>query len=370
MNPQASLPPAAPLNAQDRSPAPRRHLYRSIYPLRTFGMGLGGVLSASVLHGLPTVPWQWALWAVSFWLWPHAAWLRSRYSADPYRAETQNLLVDSAIVGLWVPLMHFNLLPSVVLVTVTTSDKFKTGVKRLWLSSSLVLLATAAVVTLWLRPAPLLESSLLVVLCTLPVIVLHSLAASLASYRLIRTVSRQNRQLQELRRVDAATGLFARAHWQEQAAAALTEHHSQGAPMCLLMIDIDHFKNINDSHGHTLGDDVIRAVGQALLGCVRAQDCAGRYGGDEFAVVCRNTDAAEAMAMAQRIRESIEDLRLPSVPELRLTSSVGVAKAARQHQQLRDWMNDADAALYRAKHRGRNQVSGPGVMGNTVPAGL
>ena len=62
--------------------------------------------------------------------------------------------------------------------------------------------------------------------------------------------------------------------------------------MCLLMIDIDHFKNINDRHGHTLGDDVIRAVGQTLLDCVRAQDCAGRYGGDEFAVVCRNTHAA------------------------------------------------------------------------------
>ena len=333
-------------------------------------MGLGGLLLASVLYGLPTAPWHWALWTVTFWLWPHAAWLRARYSADPFRTEIQNLLVDSAIVGLWVPLMHFNLLPSVVLATVTTSDKFKTGVKRLWITSSVVMLASAALVTLWLRPAPLLESSLLVVICTLPVIVLHTLAASMASYRLIRTVSRQNRQLQELRRVDAATGLFARAHWQEQAAAALTEHHRQGAPMCLLMIDIDHFKNINDSHGHTLGDDVIRAVGQALLGCVRAQDCAGRYGGDEFAVVCRHTHAAEAMAMAQRIRESIEDLRLPHLPTLRLTSSVGVAQAAPHHQQLRDWMNEADAALYRAKDGGRNRVSGPCAMGNTAPAAL
>ena len=361
--------PAAPPTAQDRSPAPRRYLYRSVYPLRTFGMALGGLLVGSVLQGLPgTTPWHWALLIATLLLWPHVAWLRSRYSADPYRTETQNLLVDSAIVGLWVPLMHFNLLPSVVLVTVTTSDKFNTGIKRLWLTSSVVMLATAALVTLWLRPTPMLQSSLLVVVCTLPVIVLYTLAVSMASYRLIRTVSRQNRQLQELRRMDAATGLFARAHWQEQADAALGQHHGHGEPVCLLMIDIDHFKSINDSHGHTLGDDVIRAVGQALLGCVRAQDCAGRYGGDEFAVVCRNTHAAEAMAMAQRIRESIEDLRLPGLPELRLTSSVGVAQAAPQHQQLRDWMNEADAALYRAKDGGRNQVSGPSVMRNTAPA--
>ena len=339
--------------------------------MRTFGLALGGLLVGSVLQGLSsTTPWHWVLWAMTYGLWPHVAWLRSRYSADPYRTEVQNLLVDSAIVGLWLPLMHFNLLPSVVLATVATSDKFNTGVKRLWLTSSVVLLASAALVTLWLRPAPLLESSLLVVLCTLPVIMLHTFAASMASYRLIRTVSRQNRQLQQLRRMDSATGLFARAHWQEQAAAALAEHHSQGTLMCLLMIDIDHFKNINDSHGHTLGDDVIRAVGQALLGCVRAQDCAGRYGGDEFAVVCCNTDAAEAMAMAQRIRESIQDLRLPGLPALRLTSSVGVAQAAPHHPQLRDWMNEADAALYRAKDGGRNQVSGPCALARTAPAAL
>ena len=339
--------------------------------MRTFGLALGGLLVGSVLQGLAsTTPWHWVLCAMTYGLWPHVAWLRSRYSADPYRTEVQNLLVDSAIVGLWLPLMHFNLLPSVVLATVATSDKFNTGVKRLWLTSSVVLLASAALVTLWLRPAPLLESSLLVVLCTLPVIMLHTFAASMASYRLIRTVSRQNRQLQQLRRMDSATGLFARAHWQEQAAAALAEHHSQGTLMCLLMIDIDHFKNINDSHGHTLGDDVIRAVGQALLGCVRAQDCAGRYGGDEFAVVCRHAHPEEAMAMAQRIRESIQDLRLPGLPALRLTSSVGVAQAAPHHPQLRDWMNEADAALYRAKDGGRNQVSGPCALARTAPAAL
>ena len=363
--------PANPLNAQDRSPAPRRSMYRRVYPLRAFGMGLGGVLVGSVLYGLPdTTAWHWVLLAVTLGLWPHVAWLRSRLSADPFRTETQNLLIDSAIVGLWLPLMHFNLLPSAVLTTVNTSDKFKTGIKRLWLTSSLVVLATTALVTWWLRPEPLLESSLLVVVCTLPVILLHTFAGNMASYRLIRTVSKQNQQLRELRRVDAATGLFARAHWQEQADAALPEHRTRGTPMCLLMIDIDHFKNINDRHGHTLGDDVIRAVGQALLGCVRAQDCAGRYGGDEFAVVCRNTHAAEAMAMAQRIRESIEDLRLPGMPELRLTSSVGVAEAAPHHQHLREWMNEADAALYRAKDGGRNQVSGPGFMGHTAPAAL
>lgn len=73
-------------------------------------------------------------------------------------------------MGLWVPLMHFNLLPSVVLTTMNASDKFKMGIKRLWFTSSLVVLATTALVTWWLRPEPLLESTLLVVVCTLPVI--------------------------------------------------------------------------------------------------------------------------------------------------------------------------------------------------------
>jgi len=245
----------------------------------------------------------------------------------------------------------------VVLAVITTHDKFGTGIKRLWLYSLPGMVGMAVLGTLVLRPEPVLASSLPVIIATLPVIALHSLAVGFTSYRLIRTVARQNQQLKELRQRDAQTGLFARAHWQEQAQAVLEGARSSDRPAWLLMIDIDHFKPINDVHGHTVGDEAIRVVGEVIRESVREADCAGRYGGDEFAVVCADTDEAHALAIAQRIRERIAALRLPELPELQLTSSIGMAQAQSSHLTLRDWLNTADMAMYRAKHGGRNRVA-------------
>lgn len=330
-------------------------------------MGLGGLSVGSVLYEQQASQALWWALVATCFVWPHLAYLLAQRSTDRYRTEKRSLLIDSAIAGLWVPLMHFNLLPSVVLLTVTTFDKLSTGIRRLWLYSLPGILGTAGLAALLTRPEPLLGSSLTVVLCTLPLIVVHTLASSIGSYRLIRTVSRQNRQLEELRRTDSQTGLYARDHWQERADTALRHYQSRGEPACLLMIDIDNFKFINDTHGHTVGDEVISAVGNIIRDCMRAGDSAGRYGGDEFAVVCGNTQTEDARAIAERIRARVESLRLRELPQLRFTSSIGLAAAGPRHGNLRAWMNDADAALYRAKHDGRNQVSG---NAPAVPAAL
>ncbi len=177
-------------------------MYRTVYPLRLLGTGLGALVTGSVLlqNGHLT-DYGWAI-IPTLLLWPHVAYLHGRLSGSPYRAEVTNLLVDSAIVGLWIALMQFNLLPSVVLAVITTHDKFSTGVRRLWLYSLATILGTTLLTALLVRPCVVLASSLSVVACTLPLIVLHYLAVSATSYRLIRTAARQNVQLQELRRHD------------------------------------------------------------------------------------------------------------------------------------------------------------------------
>ena len=368
---QAPVPPSPSRPPSYAASATREQTYRYIYPMRVLGMGLGGVAAGSVLLEQQAPPAYWWILVATCFVWPHLAYLLARRSKERYRAEKRNLLIDSAIAGLWVPLMHFNLLPSLVLVTVTTFDKLSTGIKRLWLHSLPGLLGTAGLATLLTRPEPMLQSSHLVVLCTLPLIIVHTLASSIGSYRLIRTVSRQNRQLEELRRTDSQTGLYTRDHWQERADAALRDFRVRGEPAYLLMIDIDRFKFINDTLGHSAGDEVISAVGHVIRDCIRAHDSAGRYGGDEFAVVCADTQAGEARAIAERIRACVQDLRLPEQPDLRLTCSIGLAAAQARHDNLRAWMNDADAALYRAKNDGRNQVSGeasPPSVSSAVPS--
>ena len=331
---------------------------RRIYPLRILGMGLGGMVVGVVLWERQASVTAWLAMVLPAFVWPHVAYLITRRSKDPYRAEARNLLIDSALAASFVPLMHFNLLPSVLLVTLTMVDKITTGIRGLWARAIPAMLGggLVGVALAGLHWEP--DTSMGVIVACLPVMVLHTLSVSAVSYELIRKTAHQNQLLDGLRRVDALTGLFERGHWQEQAEAALRRHHTSDEPACLLMLDIDHFKEINDQHGHTVGDEVIRALAHVVRSNVREGDCAGRYGGDEFAIILPGMQAKDALAIAHRIREQTEGVRLRSLPGVRITSSIGVAPADHRHSSLRAWIDAADTALYAAKNGGRNRVAG------------
>jgi diguanylate cyclase len=172
----------------------------------------------------------------------------------------------------------------------------------------------------------------------------------------VRTTARQNRQLEAMRRIDPQTRLLSRESVLEHCQAAWQAHAATGAEAALLMIDIDHFKSINDTHGHGVGDEAIVAVADAIRACLRQQDVAGRYGGDEFIVLCLGAGEVQAQYIAQRVLQRMHDVR-ELRPELRLTGSIGIAAAQPAHQSLRDWLHAADQALYRAKAEGRNRAA-------------
>ncbi len=352
-----------PESRRDRIP-----LHRRIYPFRVFGMGLGAVPVATVLYQMDAALPAWLFLLLTSLVWPHVAYLIALRSRDPYRAETRNLLIDTAIAGSWVPLIHFNLLPSALLVTLTLVDKISSGLRGLWLRAMPWLVIGGAVMALVTGVTFNPVTTMPVIVACLPVLLIHTVAVSLGSYRLIRRVGLQNRELDRLHRLDTLTGLSNRADWEQHAEGVLQDCLLSGRQACLLLIDIDSFKLVNDTHGHAAGDEVLCALANRIRTVLRPKDRAGRIGGDEFVVVLPRTTQAQAERVAERIRSAVETIRLRDFPDVHPTISVGVAPAGSPPNTLRAWFNSADHALYRAKESGRNQVIGSGAAPPPVSA--
>jgi diguanylate cyclase len=193
-----------------------------------------------------------------------------------------------------------------------------------------------------------------ILLACLPLLVIHTLAVSLGTFRLIRKVQGQNQRLDALSRIDALTGLANRRHWQDGAATLLQAYHAYGRPAALLLLDIDEFKTINDEHGHIAGDDVLCSIADLIRRSVGPAARTGRLGGDEFAIALPGTQA-DAAALAERLRQGVEALRLAQAPTLRCSASIGLAAASAAESDLRAWIETADRTLYRAKREGRNR---------------
>lgn len=157
---------------------------------------------------------------------------------------------------------------------------------------------------------------------------------------------------------DGLTGLYTRKHFLETGQAELQRAARYRHPVALLMVDIDHFKRVNDSYGHLAGDEVLKAVALVCQESVRAIDCLARLGGEEFAVLMPETTQAQALAAAERLRAAVAALRCP-LPECVLAPqvSVGVAVLQAPSESLSSLMRRSDRALYAAKAQGRNCVA-------------
>lgn len=164
-------------------------------------------------------------------------------------------------------------------------------------------------------------------------------------------------QLQTAARTDVKTGLLNAAAWQRAANAEVSRAVQSGAPLAVLIADIDHFKTVNDTHGHLVGDQVLVDVADSLRQQVRAGDTVGRFGGEEFVVLLPNAGALEACRVAERLRTRVSGLAVPADGmSVQVTISVGVALLRDHGEDLVELLAAADLALYGAKDAGRDRV--------------
>lgn len=184
----------------------------------------------------------------------------------------------------------------------------------------------------------------------------HKMSQALeTAFRLTREMEQANSISTRAAQTDELTGLKSRRAFFEHAQQLYNECRANRLELCAVMLDMDHFKHINDTYGHQVGDQVLRQMGMVINSSFRATDIHGRLGGEEFAILLPNTSIEVATEIAEELIQTIGGLMIE--PVNCVTASLGVASTQAGHKDLHGLMNNADQALYRAKALGRNQVA-------------
>jgi diguanylate cyclase len=308
------------------------------------------------MYPLNPAPWVWGLMVVNGVLWPHVAYQWARRAKVPFHAEHRNILVDAFLGGFWVAAMQFNPLPSAATLSMMAMNNVAIGGLRFLLVGTVAQILGVGVGLLVFTPAFVAQTSPLQLYACLPLLSLYPLALGWICFQQATTLGRQKRELLALSRTDSLTGLLNHGAWKDQLEVEFQRCQRQQQGGAIALIDIDHFKTINDTYGHVAGDIVLRQLSKMLKQNLRATDVAGRYGGDEFCVLLPDLPLDSAAAAMDALRDRFATLGYEQNPALKVSLSIGLAAFDPSHTDATLWLNDADQALYQAKTTGRNRV--------------
>lgn len=323
---------------------------------RVVGLGCAYLPIASEMVLQPVGGGWWLLLLLWSFVWPHLAWQMALKAPDPQLAEIYNLKFDALLAGIWMAVIGFNILPSVALGMMISINTLGHGGLRLFCVG--VMLAASSGLVMWLLGGfPLnFHTSMLTLWMTLPALFIYPLLFSWVSYRTAKMMEEHRQRLQVLSMRDGMTGVYNRVHWEYLLRIEFEKCRREDKEATLLLIDIDHFKSINDTWGHDVGDEAIIVVTRLLQMTLRGTDVIGRFGGDEFAVIMSGTSPEQAIAAIERVHARLETFRLPAFPQLLLRISVGAAPLTSRMSHYREWLKSADLALYKAKKAGRSRT--------------
>lgn len=344
-----------PLNSDDKYRTGLRFARRIWLP-RTVGhlccfIMFSGVLVTQALSG-----WWWLALVFYAFVWPHLALQLSERSSDPMTTERCNLIIDTIMSGVGIAIMGGNALPCLLLFMMVNMNNIGAFGGRFFAAGVMLQLITALIVMQFIH-APLdLYTTPLQFFLSLPTLIIYPALFGFVCYRTALNLSEHKRRLELISTRDGMTGVYNRRHWEQLLSVeylnALRYHRNS----TLLLIDIDHFKEINDTYGHEVGDKAIIAVTQYLQLTLRVSDVIGRFGGDEFAVIMSGTSPESAVAAMERVHERLENLTIDNAASLTVHISVGIAPFDTEMKDYKEWLKAADLALYKAKAEGRNRT--------------
>ncbi|MGE8412432.1 MAG: diguanylate cyclase [Pseudomonas sp.] len=332
-------------------------LARRLYRSRTLGLALGFFCVAEAMAPLQPAPWIWGLMLFNAFAWPHLAYQWAHLARLPFRAEYRNLLVDSLLGGFWVVAMQFNPLPLATTLGMMAMNNMAMGGTRFFLAGCVAQVLGIGLGLGIFGFAFSAGTTPEQLYACLPMLTLYPLALGYICYQQAVTLGRHKRELLALSRTDSLTGLLNHGAWKDQLEVEFQRCKRQNHGGAIALIDIDHFKAINDTYGHVAGDVVLRQLSKLLRQNLRLSDQAGRYGGDEFCVILPDVPLAHAAELMEALRGRFGALGYEQTPALQVSLSIGLAAFDARHEEAMGWLNDADQALYAAKTCGRNNVS-------------
>lgn len=368
-------------------PSPRSHhwIAANSYRVRVTAFALVGIPIA--LHVLPRQPGAlfWVLFLLQFFAYPHLVNLLGKATRDAEKAEHNSLIADAAVSGVWAAGLGFPLWISVALFlaallnhTITLGRK---GILICVISALCGALASTTVIAFHVST----DTNGLVTLTSIIGLAVYLSLMGIEFFSYIRrlhevqdAVDSQKRNLEAANQAlhdqigkihdlqeklreqanrDSLTGLFNRRYLEGTLERELSRCKRENAPLTMLLLDIDHFKLVNDTYGHQAGDEVLRVFARALQESARAEDIVCRYGGEEFLLVMPKMPLSIARERAVRLLElfrqttvSFEALRIP------VTTSIGIAAVPDHATTVENLIRCADQALYRAKSTGRDRA--------------
>lgn len=337
-----------------RARASSIRLIQRVYWPRIVGLGFSfiGVAPLLLLHQAPL--WQWLLLITFSLIWPHIAHIWAMKSKNPLQIEMFNLFFDAFMLGFMVPLMHFSLIPSFAVIGMhLLSIVSVLGIRRAVYGLG-VELAGLAVAGLIVGFNIDLETSIPHILSALPMIFVYPLFVAFNAYSLSLKLAAKQSILRTLSRTDGLTQLNNRMYWEELLIDAFKSHRDRNKKASIVFLDVDFFKQVNDYHGHLVGDEVLQNIANLILESVRDSDVCARYGGEEFCILMPDTGKVEAEKLAERLRLHIADSVLHQEHKIKGSVSLGVAEISDQMNDFCDWLDLADKAQYQAKSDGRN----------------
>jgi diguanylate cyclase (GGDEF)-like protein len=349
------------------------------------------------LHLMPRAPGaaMWSLFVLQFVAYPHLMHWRTRTARHPTRTELDNLIVDSLVFGAWAAGLGFPLWISVAMFLASllshTITRGMPGVVICPLAFASGALASTTVIAFHLST----DTDGLVTLASIVGLAVYLSLMGIEFFTHIRqlrdvqdTLDTQKKILEEANAAlhdqigkihdlqeklreqanrDSLTGLFNRRYLEGTLERELARCKREGAPLTLMLLDVDHFKLVNDTFGHQAGDEVLRVFSHLLLEHARAEDVVCRYGGEEFLLVLPKMPLAIARERSAQLLKLFQETAVSfKERQIRITTSIGIATTPVHADSVEGVIHCADEALYQAKLSGRNRVV---VFGDTAPGG-